>query len=121
MTTEQGASTSVFLEIWQESPSGWQTLEGVGGDIDLNKLRRVEKDTVLGDNTILFSFAPDAKALYYVSADDAPPPEKKKHTVKGIVERSMRETRMKRGVGVGALHQSVKSTILQIGLEGTTR
>ena len=81
-------------------------MDNLEGEIDFADLRLVEKDTVLLDNTILFNFDSDPRGLYFVPPKGMPPNETK-HTVKGVVERSMRETRMRRGVGVGALHQWV--------------
>jgi hypothetical protein len=106
LSTEAAASTAMEMEIWYEMESGWRMLDD-RKTLSFDKLRRVEKDTRLVDNAILFSFSSDTKGLYYWPGEDAPPAAEKKakHSVKGIVERSMRETRMKRGVGVGALHQ----------------
>jgi hypothetical protein len=88
----------------------------------LGGLRRVEREDEVGENTLLFSFSTDPRGMYYLppsgevgdqAEDDGSEVrkegKKKRESVKGIVERSLRETRMKQGVGIGGLHQYVKT------------
>lgn len=98
------------MEVWYEDDPGshaWKQLEITRGPIDLSTLRRVNKGTAFEDNTLQFTLSSDPDGLYYLPPEDggASFTEERRETVKGIVERSMRETRMKKGVGVGALHQ----------------
>jgi len=121
MTVEEAASTRIVLEVWYDDPEegGWRALSGVGGEVDMALLRRVEGAEGRQPNGVQLMFAWDTKGVYYLptstpgedvplSNGDANPTtfgKKQKETVMGVVERSMRETRMKKGVGVGALHQ----------------
>ncbi len=96
-----------------------------GGDrlVDLRILRRVEDDASLPDNSVEFSLEGEKEMWYLpptrdgVSSDiradakadengpEAPAVKPHRQSVSGVVEKSMRETRMKKGTGVGALHQ----------------
>jgi hypothetical protein len=119
LVTEEKASHTFDLELWYESkPGEWTRFDGLSKTVDLGQLRRVDHTaTSLGDNTVLFQLGSDSKALYYLPDDtlkvESDPPSSPlngstPHTrsaVNGVVERSMRETRMKKGTGVGALHQ----------------
>lgn len=85
--------------------------------MDLGGLRRVEREDEVGENTLLFSLSTDPRGIYYLPPRSGVSDQakdgvlegrtggKKRESVKGIVERSLRETRMKQGVGVGGLHQ----------------
>lgn len=119
LVTEEKASHVFDLELWYESkPDEWTRFDGLSKTVNLGQLRRVDHTaTSLGDNTVLFQLGSDSKALYYLPDDtlkvESDPPSSPlngsvPHTrsaVNGVVERSMRETRMKKGTGVGALHQ----------------
>jgi hypothetical protein len=78
----------------------------------------VDKGDRLADNVLEFTLVDDPRAVYYlpsVEAEEASDVEQSKGAeeavhdkrleIRGVMERSMRETRMKRGAGVGALHQ----------------
>jgi hypothetical protein len=94
-------------------------LSGVGGGVDLGMLRRVEKDDNLPENTVEFTLGTDPRSLYFlpklgleiekcVTENESLGRKsrgKATESVRGVVERSLRETRMKEGSGVGALHQ----------------
>lgn len=120
LTVEEAAATRLVLELWYDDPEegGWKVLRGMGGSIDMALLRRVEGTEGSEANAVQLTFAWDSKGVYYLPADcteevplvngvgtDGQPGQKQRQTVMGVVERSMRETRMKKGVGVGALHQ----------------
>lgn len=120
MTVQQSAGSELELEIWYEdeedpddgSNAHWKKLKDVSGGIDLRYLRRWHDGKSIPPNTIQFTLSTDPDAIFYMpahsSSSEDPPSPKKRQTVKGVVERSMRETRMRKGVGVGALHQYVK-------------
>jgi hypothetical protein len=119
LTVEQFAGTSFRMEIWYEAvesdesggPGQWTRLSTVDFDIDLSNLRKKEKTTVLASNALEFTLASDPKAIFYLpendqsTLEDDSPSKKKRQNLQGIVERSMRESKMRKGVGVGDLHQ----------------
>jgi hypothetical protein len=123
LTVEEAASSAFTLEVWYEDcAAGWRVLGNVGGKMDLGGLRRVEREDEVGENTLLFSLSTDPRGMYSFpprggvgdqvengESDVGKGGRKKKESVKGIVERSLRETRMKQGVGVGGLHQYVEA------------
>lgn len=113
----QAAGHKVVLEIWYECPQGWKVLPPASTTIDLRDLRKVDKDIQLEENALQFTLANQGtKGVWYL-----PPPrsgdglreieeEKASKNVKrrsagGIVEKSIRETRMKQGIGVNGLHR----------------
>ena len=110
LRSEDSASTALAIELWVENaedsssgPASWRRLELISDIIELTRLRRISKDVDLPDNTIEFTLSTDSKHTYYFPMDEAPlEPVSRKDDV---VERSMRETRMKSGPGVGAVHQ----------------
>lgn len=78
--------------------------------IDLSRLSPVGKDGKLPNNAIGFTLSTDPTEVFYVPqaatrTESEEKPKKSGETVRGIVERSLRETRMKQGIGVGGLHQ----------------
>jgi hypothetical protein len=69
-----------------------------------------------GENELEFSLKGDAGGWYSIRLDEAgervggdpksgDKGRKRGASVRGVMERSVRETRMKKGVGVGGLHQ----------------
>jgi hypothetical protein len=115
LSVEEGASTVVEAEVWYEDENSvWSVLKDMTRIIRLDELRRSGGDGKgkgkERDNSLEFTFDFDAKGVYCIpdesevngSGDGRI--EGPGHVV-GIVERSMRETRMKKGIGVGALHQ----------------
>ena len=126
LTTEESASSQAILEVWyededadstkegQEKQSKWRKADNLGGEIDLTRLRRLENGTKLGDNAILLTLGTDPDKTYYLD----PNPDHGSANTNGVsrtndaVERSRRETRMKKGVGLGGLHQYVESSSL---------
>jgi len=130
MTVEQGASSQLVMEVWTEYPPSdseapledsvftvqkvqeprmvWRKVEGLGGLLDLGDLRRVSTKSILPPNTIQFSISSDPESLFYLPTGNGHHDHDNveiRQSVLGVVERSIRETRMKKGVGVGALHQ----------------
>lgn len=111
LTTEESASSEAILEVWYEDHDGddqnvkWRKANTVGGGGDLRNLRRVEKETKLGENAVLFTLESDTRETYYLDAIPTAPGINATSTAKDAVERSRRETRMKKGVGLGGLHQ----------------
>jgi hypothetical protein len=112
------------VEVWYESPDGeWAVVPDLGGQVDLRDLKEVEKGMCIPDNTLEFTLASAPKAVFYLPSredlDNGVEDEEKEsggakqvtaarvgaQDLKGVMERSLRETRMKRGAGVGALHQ----------------
>lgn len=125
MAVEDAASSEFLLELWYEDvEKGWTRLQAADRLVDLGTLRRVEDDADLSDNSVEFSLEGE-KGLWYLppardgfaggEAGDAAATEDaaatsssaKRHrqSVSGVVEKSLRETRMKKGTGIGALHQ----------------
>jgi hypothetical protein len=107
LTPRQAAKQKMVVEVWFEDSDGkWAILDGVGGEVDLRDLRRATSEHALHDNALLVSLAGDAKGIYYFPLDGSHPASSpSKPAWHGVVERSVRETRMKRGAGVGSLHQ----------------
>lgn len=113
------AASTLVVEVWYEDPDGrWSMSPDLGGRVDLEDLRKVDKGDRLADNVLEFTLVDDPRAVYYlpsVEAEEASDVEQsrgaeeavhdKRLEIRGVMERSMRETRMKRGAGVGALHQ----------------
>jgi hypothetical protein len=112
---EESASSQVVLEVWYEDTNGegmdkkWLKTEVIGGELNLAHLRKLEDRAKLGDNAILVTLAIDPGSTYYLSLD--PHAEREGggsgSKARDAVERSRRETRMKKGVGLGGLHQYV--------------
>lgn len=102
-----------MLEVWYESPDGsWAIVPDLGGEVDMAHLRKVGKQADVPDNTLEFTLATDPKAVFYLDPDlddveEGGEVSGRGNEIKGVMEKSMRETRMKRGAGVGALHQYV--------------
>ena len=121
LTVEESAEGTVELDLWAESNNGqWRRVDSISGTIDLSRLRRVPADGKLPGNTLEFTLSTDPKAVFYLPHRSPPsqvshangraePPKRRKggDTERGVVERSLRETRMKTGIGVGGLHQYV--------------
>jgi hypothetical protein len=109
LTVEEAASNSAILEIWyEETDSKWHKANLAGiGLMDLNQFRRLEKDTKLGDNAILITLSTDPRSTYYLDPSSRPDESGRKRSNTDAVERSRRETRMKKGIGLGGLHQCV--------------
>jgi hypothetical protein len=105
LTIEEAAGMAFDLEIWYEDTAGWKLLDAVDKRIDLNRVKRLDAGEQLQENTVLLTFSSDPKALYRVCHTETSPQGPLGPTERGVVERSMRETRMKRGVGIGGLHQ----------------
>lgn len=102
LTVPETASLQVQLDVWYEDKGRWKRLPNVGGVIDLRHLVPVPANGVLPPNTIEWTFSSQPGRKFYlpeVSLDDKPLDEK------NVVERSLRETRMKKGASVSGLHQ----------------
>jgi hypothetical protein len=86
-------------------------LDGVPRLVRLDQLRRrgrlsgKGKDKERETNGLEFTFDFDLKGVYYLPSCDENSVGGEGVEEVGVVERSMRETRMKKGIGVGALHQ----------------
>jgi len=119
LTVEESAATVITLEVWYQDEHGWKMLEGVGGEIQLGMLKRIQGEVEgTEENTVQLVFTSDPKAIWYLPdpfvvgkdsvQEDAKPVETaqtRRESVQGVMERSKRETRMRRGAGVGSLHQ----------------
>jgi hypothetical protein len=79
----------------------------VGGDINLGHLRRSEPGTKLGDNSVLVTLAIDPRSTYYLDPNHSGGQtfSDQRSVARDAVEKSRRETRMKKGVGLGGIHQ----------------
>jgi hypothetical protein len=114
LTTEESASSQAILEIWYEDFTGegeekkWLKADTIGGPINLTNLRKLESGVKLGDNAILITLGMDPGSTYFLDTNSANSDGKVDVLKAGdAVERSRRETRMKKGVGLGGLHQYV--------------
>ena len=117
LTTESAASTVLQVEVWIEddaiAPAKWQKVEGLGGLVDLCDLRPVSPQAPLLPNTLQFTLDIDDKHVFYLPPRDPGShgtSAMKRHTARGVLERSKRETRMKKGSTLSALHQSACSS-----------
>ena len=125
LSVEESASDHAVLELWYEDHDQdqdqnqkvkWRKLSPgiLGGEINLGHLRPLESGVKLGDNSVLITLATDPRSTYYLDptyigqggASDA------RSGARDAVERSRRETRMKKGVGLGGLHQYVESILI---------
>lgn len=105
VTGSECAGTSVDLGVWYEERGKWRRLPGIGGVIDLSDLIPVSPNTVLPPNSVEFTFYSSPRTAYYLPPADSEAPAGRREDEKGVVERSLRETRMKKGANVGGLHQ----------------
>jgi len=119
LTTEVSASNQAILEVWYEDSTGnegekkWLKADTIGGPMNLTDLRKLESGVKLGDNAILITLGMDPESTYYLDtnpANSAGNVDASK--ARDAVERSRRETRMKKGVGLGGLHQYVCSSFI---------
>ncbi|OCF40155.1 hypothetical protein I317_06044 [Kwoniella heveanensis CBS 569] len=118
LTETESALDEVELEIWVEIPQGqdrsaakWIKLDYSGrshsvanGKGSIVKLSRLRRGPAKGQNGVEFTFLHDSKEVYHIAQHGE---EGEEGVRRNIVERSMRETRMKRGAGFGGLHQLV--------------
>lgn len=106
LTVPETASSVVEVQVWVEEHGKWRRLPGVGGLVDFTQLAVVPAGTKLPPNTIQWTFATHPKFVFYLpppGSDVKPGPP---HDVeKSVLERSIRETRMKKGANVGGIHQ----------------
>jgi len=118
LTTEESASNQAILEVWYEDSTEnegekkWCKADMIGGPMNLTDLRKLESGVKLGDNAILITLGMDPDSTYYLDTDPANSAgrfDASKAKARDAVERSRRETRMKKGVGLGGLHQYVPS------------
>jgi len=112
LTTEESASSQAVLEVWyedstvEEEKKNWRKADTIGGPIRLTDLRKLESGVKLGDNAILITLAMDPDSTYYIDTTSSHPTGKVDGSkARDAVERSRRETRMKKGIGLGGLHQ----------------
>jgi hypothetical protein len=113
LTVEESASNQAVLEVWYEDIDQnkgvkWRKLNtGVVRDINLGHLRRLDSGTKLGDNSVLVTLAIDPRSTYYLdpSHSGIRAVGDERSGARDAVERSRRETRMKKGVGLGGIHQ----------------
>lgn len=103
LTTGEKAGTKVDVGVWVEERGRWRRLRGVGGLVDLCRLAPVPSDAPLPPNTVEFTLSTHPGMCFCIPPAGATPP--KRDPIKGAVERSLRETRMKKGANAGALHQ----------------
>jgi hypothetical protein len=116
LTTEESASNQAILEVWYEDSTGeggekkWRKADTIGGPLNLTDLRKLENGVKLGDNALLITLGMDPGSTYYLDTSSAIPAGiSNGPKARDAVERSRRETRMKKGVGLGGLHQYVPS------------
>jgi hypothetical protein len=114
LTIEESASSQAILEVWYEDSTGegeekkWLKADTIGGPINLTDLRKLENGVKLGDNAILITLGMDPGSTYYLDTQSSHSDGKVDASkARDAVERSRRETRMKKGVGLGGLHQYV--------------
>lgn len=103
LTVPAAAGTEVQVDVWYEERGRWKRLPGVGGLVDLRDLVPIPMGAVLEPNTIEWTFASQPKHTFYLPAKK---PEDHRED-EDVVNRSLRETRMKKGATVGGLHQWV--------------
>lgn len=106
ITGGECAGTKVDLGVWYEERGKWRRLPGIGGVIDLSDLVPVSPNTELPPNSVEFTFTTWPLTAFYL-APIGEAPATMREDEKGVVERSLRETRMKKGANVGGLHQCV--------------
>ncbi|OWZ52421.1 hypothetical protein C351_03682 [Cryptococcus neoformans c8] len=105
------ASTLVEIQIWVETPDiggdkdvgtrKWKLLEGVGGIVQLDRLTR--KTGQGSPNSLELTFSFDPKGVYCIA-----PSESSQETTSALVEdQRWKDSKLKKGVGVGSLHQLV--------------
>ncbi|GMK55449.1 hypothetical protein CspeluHIS016_0205050 [Cutaneotrichosporon spelunceum] len=99
------AGSRVDLAVWVEDRGKWRRLPGVGGVIDFYDLVPVPQGAVLPPNSVEFTFTSAPHKTFYLPPEGETAPQRDDE--KGVVERSMRETRMKKGANFGGLHQLV--------------
>ncbi|TYJ54739.1 hypothetical protein B9479_004587 [Cryptococcus floricola] len=90
-------------EKGQEAGEGWKKLKGVGGLVDLGRLKKKKDGAVGSPNGIEFTLSFDPNGIYYVPLSESLPND-------GDEEKPVhkkRETRLKQGTGAGGLHQLV--------------
>ncbi|WVN89043.1 uncharacterized protein L203_104259 [Cryptococcus depauperatus CBS 7841] len=104
------ASTTVEAQVWvqvsqdEKSVKMWKMLDGVGGLIRLDQLKRqdIGADRKKKPNCLEFTLSFDPKGVYYMpSPDDSPALRESSQNNR------LREGKLKRGAGIGALHQLV--------------
>lgn len=109
------AAQEILVEVWYEDLDlGWSIIPGLGGLLDLRALEPVQKDD-LSPNSLQISLKGDKENWYSIPTSvssekhsmdgDIVQTRKRGASVRGVLERSVRETRMKKGVSVGTLHQ----------------
>jgi hypothetical protein len=103
ITGAECAGTRVDLAVWVEERGKWRRLPGVGGLVDLCDLVPVPAGAVLPPNSVEFTFTTSPRTVFYLPPEGAEPAPREDE--KGVVERSLRETRMKKGANFGGLHQ----------------
>ncbi|WVQ71418.1 hypothetical protein IAR50_000955 [Cryptococcus sp. DSM 104548] len=92
-------------EKGEDAGEGWKRLQGVGGLVDLGRLRR-KKDGALGPpNGIEFTLSFDPKSIYYLPLPGTLSEDEDEENQ--VHRKSVRETRKKQGTGAGGLHQLV--------------
>lgn len=84
--------------------------------MDLTRLRKLKSGVKLGDNALLITLGADPSSTYYLDPDYRTDIKREgagdRSRARDAVERSRRETKMKKGVGLGGLHQCVSLLFL---------
>ncbi|WWC69673.1 uncharacterized protein I206_103616 [Kwoniella pini CBS 10737] len=106
LTPAQCAQNQFVMEVWIQLPSGeWKLMDGIGGLLDLKELRR--GPSTANSNGIEFTLSLNPKETYHVpSTSELESGEESQRGI-GVMERSLRETRMKKGVTFGGLHHLI--------------
>ncbi|WVQ78077.1 hypothetical protein IAT38_000158 [Cryptococcus sp. DSM 104549] len=110
LTYTELASSVLEVQVWAESADekvAWRQVEGVGGLVRLDQLRRKKHEGGGGVNGLEFTLSFDPKGVYCLTSETGGGEAGNEGEESEVVERSMKETRMKKGVGVGGLHQLV--------------
>ncbi|KAL1411180.1 hypothetical protein Q8F55_002131 [Vanrija albida] len=108
LSVPETASSVVEAQVWVEEHGKWRRLPGVGGVVDFTQLAVVPAGSKLPPNTIQWTFATHPKLVFYLPpAGSGVTPGPPRDAEKSVLERSIRETRMKKGANVGGIHQLV--------------
>lgn len=105
------ASTLMEIQVWVETPDmdddqnagprKWKLLEGVGGVVQLDRLTR--KTGQGSPNSLELTFSFDPQGVYCIASS-----ESSQETTSVLAEdQKWKDSKLKKGVGVGSLHQLV--------------
>jgi hypothetical protein len=118
LTVPEGAGTKVEIKVWieEEKEKQWRQLPDVGGIVDLTRLVPIPRGQDVPPNTLQWTLSTHPKSVFYLPPAGSSEPDR--DAMKRIVERSLRETRMKKGATFGALHSWVTPRGQKLKLTG---